>query len=105
MVIINSIETKQQGPDMNTQDVISKTTLNYASKRNVELYVTEDGNLDLIVDPDNNTCSSCQYQVGDNEFFLVSVFSGDLEDMPYWVQGEWQLRQVIDYVATQEVRQ
>lgn len=81
---------------------LSKTTLNFAEKRNIELFINEEGVLDISV-MDEECCTDCsavQYVVSEEgDFTFQASFSDQLEDLPYWIRDEKHLREVIEYVA------
>ena len=80
---------------------ISKTTLNFASRRNIDLFINDGQILDISV-MDGEGCtneSSVQYLFFDDELFFYKSFNSNLEDLPNWIQDEKQLRQVIQYIS------
>ena len=88
---------------------ISKTTFNFAEKRNIEIMVMdseEGGILDIsFVDEDGNCDeSTAQYSIDDNnELFFHTSFNSNLEDLPKCVKNEKQLRELIGYIAKKAI--
>lgn len=79
---------------------ISKTTFNYAKKRNVALYLDDEGNLDFYAfDFENQECSDIQYRLEDDVFVFVKQWNKELEDMPLYIKNEKKLREVINYIS------
>lgn len=79
---------------------ISKTTINYAKKRNVALYLDDEGNFDFYAsDFENQECSDIQYRLEDDVFVFVKQWNKELEDMPLYIRSELALREVINYIS------
>lgn len=80
---------------------LSKTTLNFAEKRNLDLFINDEGVLDVsLMDDEGCTQESIiQYTVGEDGLHFVKQFDDRLEDMPNWIQNEIHLREVLTYIA------
>lgn len=78
---------------------ISKTTINFANKRNVDLFIDDEKVLHLTVDVENNDCTAVNYKIENDALFFNLKHDQRLEDLPQWIDSEKGLRQLIDYVA------
>ena len=80
---------------------LSKTTTNYAERRNIELWVDGDMVHFMHFDEDGHIeMADLVYNIQDGGFFFDHKNFDELEDLPQWVQDEKHLRLVVDYVAT-----
>ena len=81
---------------------LSKTTTNYAERRNIELWVDGDNELSIsIIEEDGHVeCAEVVYSVQGGEFFFVRNHNNKLEDLPHWIQDEEGLRALVDYIST-----
>ncbi len=85
---------------------ISKTTLNYAIKRNLDVTVDIcDGVTTVMIWDAEDDCEwLVSYKQGENHLggvFLSScLLSQDVKgELPHWIQDEKQLRQVLDFIS------
>jgi hypothetical protein len=79
---------------------ISKTTLNYAAKRDIELVVDE--NLVSFYHVDDDSEPSFTYRnEKDGLFFMGNVWLNqkDKEELPSWIKDEKHLREMVDFIA------
>ncbi|EMD80173.1 hypothetical protein C408_1389 [Vibrio diabolicus E0666] len=80
---------------------ISKTTFNFAQRRNVELIVDEDT---ISFYPFDDDCGEPAFSYSIQETGLF--FKGNIwlkpevkEDLPHWIMNEKMLRNLIDFVS------
>ena len=77
---------------------ISKTTYNFAGRRNIELYEM-DGELHFTVNPDENECSSAVYEIASDKLHLARCFEPCIGDLPVWIEDEATLRNAIQQIG------
>ncbi|MEZ9399278.1 hypothetical protein AB4218_23210 [Vibrio splendidus] len=80
---------------------ISKTTINFAKKKLVELCVDEDS-VSFYPLNDEGVEPALIYSIQDTGFFFKSnIWLSDQtkEDLPHWVMDEKMLRRMIDFIA------
>nr|WP_075498170.1 hypothetical protein [Moritella viscosa]SHO15530.1 Putative uncharacterized protein [Moritella viscosa] len=80
---------------------ISKTTLNFATARNVELVVDEELVSFYPLDDDSGEPAFTYTRQDTGLFFKSNVWltQETKEELPYWIMDEMQLRRLIEYVA------
>jgi len=86
---------------------ITKTTHNYANKRNLEVLVDEQDGISTlsIWEADEDECewlvSYETSEIQEGLFFKNNVlFSAELsEELPRWIKDEKHLRQVLDFIG------
>ncbi|MNF74857.1 hypothetical protein D3C85_1093180 [compost metagenome] len=79
---------------------ISKTTLNYASKRNIEVVIEE--GIAFFYESDNDCEPMFTYNVeSDGLHYKGNIYLKQevKEELPAWIKDEKHLRQVIDFLA------
>lgn len=87
---------------------ISKTTKNFAEKRNVEIFINQ-GQMHLTVDAENNEKTTVVYNLGiyrlegEKEPALAKLeinFDKSLDAFPCYLFNELELRGIIHYLVT-----
>lgn len=79
---------------------LSKTTRNFANKRNVELCECFGNEIHLIANPEFNDSASCAYIVQkDGSLELALHWDDSIVDLPKVISNEIELRKVVDAVA------
>ncbi len=78
---------------------ITKTTINYGEKRNLEILIEDNGITIWDMNDDDEWLVS--YKEGtDGLFFNACLMSQSTkEELPHWIQDEKQLRRVIDFLS------
>jgi hypothetical protein len=77
---------------------ISKSTINYATRRDVEL-LELDGEIHFTVNAEENECTSVVYRIDDEQLTFVKNFDNSLEDLPAHIGDEVKLKELIRYLA------
>ena len=81
--------------------IISKTTVNFASRRNIEIVTSED-TVHLYSALDDSEPLIIYHTNADSTLYqFANIQLEYVEDLMYWIQTEKQLRQVIDYISKQ----
>ena len=85
---------------------ISKTTLNYAAKRGLELTISEGADKDLVCiwEADNDCEWLCSYRLNtDSLSYNGNVYlpQNIKEELPGTITSEKQLRLVLEYISTE----
>lgn len=79
---------------------ITKTTINFATKRNIELVIDEDKVAFYNMNDDSEPMFF--YAIQENAlFFKTNIWLSQLvaEELPYWIKDEKHLREVIQYLS------
>ena len=84
---------------------ISKTTINYAVKRNLDVTVCEYENELLIWEGDNECEPAVSYMINENGSFTyraISWLSQEIkEELPATINNEKHLREVLNFLAAE----
>lgn len=81
--------------------MLSKTTINFATKRGMHVEINEDDILEIYINAEDDEYD-LSYDVKDNGFF----FRGTLlpqqvkEELPYWITDERHLRSLLEFLVT-----
>ena len=83
---------------------ISKTTINFAEARNIELVIDE--TLVCFYSMEEDSEPMFMYSVNEDNgelFFKCNIWLSQevKEELPHWISNEKQLRQVINFVSEQ----
>jgi len=85
---------------------LSKTTLKFAVKRNLDVFVqpadSDNGQQVWIYEEDSDMEPLCIYSVEDTGLFLhcnIYLTQEQLEEIPYWIKNEKHLRDVVKFIA------
>jgi GH35 family endo-1,4-beta-xylanase len=78
---------------------ITKTTINFAEKRNLEIIIESDGITIWDMNDDDEWLAS--YKEGAVGLFFNACLMNQntKEELPYWIQDEKQLRQTIEFLS------
>ncbi len=81
---------------------ITKTTLKYAEKRDLEILIETDGI--TIWNINNNDEWIASYKTGtEGLFFNACLMSQETkEELPYWIKDEKSLRRTIDFLSKEK---
>lgn len=80
---------------------ISKTTINFASRRNIEL-VIDDDSISFFPLNDDNGEPAFVYSIQESGlFFKANIWleSAVKEELPHWIMNEQMLRNVLSFVS------
>lgn len=79
---------------------ISKTTLNMAEKRNIELCERFDNELHIIINPEENDCACVSYQLSEDktQYNLLKVWDNTYS-YPEVIKDEKALRDLIKQLS------
>ena len=80
---------------------ISKTTINFATKRNVELVIDEDSISFYPLDDDSGEPAFVYSNTQRGMFYKSNIWLSQKvkEELPYWIVDQTQLRKLINFVA------
>lgn len=81
---------------------ISKTVFNMAAKRELEIEIVkfDSGNDQLwFWDNENESEPVLMYDFQEEGLFFQGQTSSKLQDLPYWIKDQNQLKEVVKYVA------
>ena len=101
---MNSVTPLQTNEGNKMENGISKTTKNFAEKREVSAYLGNWDGLSIDIyasDYENTECSDLQYRMDEDsgDFQLAYVWNKNLTDLPNRISNDKELRVVIDMVA------
>ncbi|NOH31026.1 hypothetical protein [Vibrio mediterranei] len=79
---------------------ISKATINFASRRNIELIIDEDTVSFYPLNDDNGEPAFIYSKQDTGLFFKANIWltPETKEELPYWIMNEAMLRRLIDHV-------
>ncbi|HDM8069015.1 hypothetical protein LCS78_11405 [Vibrio harveyi] len=80
---------------------VSKTTINFASRRNIEL-VIDDDSISFFPLNDDSGEPAFVYSIQESGLFLkanIWLESDVKEELPHWIMNEQMLRNVLSFVS------
>tara|TARA_R110000824_G_scaffold44560_3_gene129508 strand:- start:1665 stop:1934 length:270 start_codon:yes stop_codon:yes gene_type:complete len=81
--------------------ILSKTTMNMAEKRNIDLWFHEESTQLMVSLLDCDHDAHVNYKVSPDGLFFDQAHGYDSEDWPNWISDEKQLRALLPLMAAE----
>ncbi len=82
---------------------VSKTTINFAARRNIELIVDENSITFHQLEDECGEPALIYSIEDDGVFFKANIWlsASTKEELPHWIKDEQNLRQVIEFISSE----